>query len=82
MNIRNRGRNECIEAFASSHSWATPLDWKMHCETWDQGVEWAVRNLGSCSTLPDAQKELLAAELSYQGPEKNFNTQQAPESPL
>lgn len=36
-----------------------------HCESWDQGVEWAIRNLGSDSSLSDEHKGLLASELSY-----------------
>jgi hypothetical protein len=66
LNIRCHARIQHIQKI-SSIPWATPIDWKTHLESWDAGVEWAVSNLGSGSTLPDQHKALLASELSYEG---------------
>ena len=65
LNTRSLARNEHIRMFAPNLPSATPLDWKGHLESWDQGVEWVVRNLGSGSSSPDEHKALLASKLSY-----------------
>jgi hypothetical protein len=69
LNTRSLARIEHIRKIASILPWATPIDWKTHADSWDQGVEWAVCNLGSCSPLPDEHKVLLSSELTYQGPQ-------------
>jgi hypothetical protein len=65
-NIRSLARIQHIKSIVSTLSWATPIEWKTHLESWEQGVEWAVCNLGSGSSLPDEHKALLASELAYQ----------------
>lgn len=67
LNIRSHARIQHIQKI-SSIPWATPIDWKTHLDSWDQGVEWAIRTFGSGSSLPDEHKALLAAELSYKRP--------------
>jgi hypothetical protein len=62
-NTRSRGRSECIERLASTRPSATPVDWNLWREAWDQGVEWALHNLGSA--LTDEHTALLASELTY-----------------
>jgi hypothetical protein len=70
LNTRSFARSEHIEKIASTLPWATPLDWQTHLQSWEAGVEWAVRNLSSGSSLPDEQKALLSSELTYQGPKQ------------
>jgi hypothetical protein len=70
LNTRSLARSEHIEKIASTLPWATPLDWQTHLQSWEEGVEWALRNLGSGSSLPDEHKTLLSSELSYQGPKQ------------
>jgi hypothetical protein len=70
MNTRSLARSEHIQKVASTVPWATPLDWRTHLQSWEAGVEWAVRNLGSDSSLSDEHKALLSSELSYQGPKQ------------
>lgn len=68
LNTRSLGRSEHIQTVSTTYPWATPLDWKLHCESWDSGVEWAIHNLGCGSSLADEHKRLLISELSYRGP--------------
>jgi hypothetical protein len=68
LNIRAHGRIECIEKVAAKHPWTSSADWGISLEAWDQGVEWAVRTLGSGSALSDEHKALLASELTYKSP--------------
>ena len=70
LNIRSLARNEHIRRVSSSLLWATPIDWRSHGDSWNQGVQWAVRNLGSGSPLADEHKALLASESSYHGPKQ------------
>lgn len=67
-NTRSNGRIECIRTCVSRNPWATPLDWKMCSDAWDQGVEWALRNLDFDSSSTSEHKEVLKSELSYKGP--------------
>ena len=67
-NIRMHGRIDCIKRLASNHPWTTSADWRLAVDAWDQGVEWAVRNLGSDSILSEEHKSALVSELSYRGP--------------
>jgi hypothetical protein len=67
-NMRMHGRIDCIKMLASNHPWTSSADWQMAVDAWDQGVEWAVRNLGSDSTLSEEHRSLLVSELSYKGP--------------
>jgi hypothetical protein len=67
-NTRSNGRIECIRKLASTNP-STPLDWRLWMESWDQGVEWAVRNLDFDSPSTSEHKALLASELSYKGPQ-------------
>jgi hypothetical protein len=69
LNTRNLARSDYIGKLVSNLHPATALDWKSHCDAWDQGVEWAVGTLGSGSSLTDEHKALLASELSYRGPQ-------------
>lgn len=64
-NKRLHGRIECIKTVASKYQWTSPVDWRIAVGAWDQGVEWAVHNFGSCTSLPEEHKSLLASELSY-----------------
>jgi hypothetical protein len=66
-NTRSNGRIECIRKLASMNP-STPLDWRLWMESWDQGVEWALRNLDFDSPSTSEHKALLAWELSYKGP--------------
>lgn len=45
-NIRSRGRIEHIKRIASTLPWATPIDWKTHLESWDQGSGMGCRQPG------------------------------------
>jgi hypothetical protein len=63
-NNRTRGRIECIRKVASSYPWTTSADWRISLDAWDQGVEWAVRTLGSDSTLSEEHKALLGSEVA------------------
>lgn len=67
-NSRTHGRIDCIRKVASSHPWTTSADWRISVDAWDQGVEWAVRTLGSDSTLSEEHRALLASELTYKSP--------------
>ena len=69
-NSRMHGRIDCIKRIASNHPWSTSADWRLAVDAWDQGVEWAVRTLGSDSTLSEEHKIVLASELTYQGPKQ------------
>jgi hypothetical protein len=40
----------------------------MCSDAWDQGVEWALRNLDFDSSSTSEHKEVLKSELSYKGP--------------
>jgi len=74
-NIRGNGRSECIERFASTQPWATPFDWNLYREAWDQGVEWALHNLDFDSPSISEHKALLASELAYKGPCRSHSVQ-------
>lgn len=53
-------RSEYIQRLASSRPWETPLDWKAHLESWEQGAEWAFYNQGNADKndgmmVPDSE---------------------------
>lgn len=68
-NTRCLARIQHIQTVAANLRWATPLDWKAHLESWEAGVQWASRTLGSGSALSDEHKALLASDLSYKIPQ-------------
>jgi hypothetical protein len=68
LNTRRCGRSENIEKISSIHPWATPVDWELWRQSWDEGVEWAIRNLDFGSPSTSAHKALLASEPTYSLP--------------
>jgi hypothetical protein len=76
LNTRSCDRNENIQMLASSHDWATPLDWALWQQSWDQGAEWAIRTFYSDSPSTNVHKALLASELAYVPPSRKWTEAQ------
>lgn len=61
-NIRAAACIRDTERISSNRSWATPLDWAAYRDSWEAGVEWALRTLGSDSTLDSEHKTLFVSK--------------------
>jgi hypothetical protein len=56
------------DMLSSTHPWATVVDWGLWEQSWDAGVEWAIRNLDFDSPSTSAHKALLVSEPEYLSP--------------
>jgi hypothetical protein len=65
LNTRRIARIQSIENFSSSHPQATPYDWKVHQEAWDEGIQWTLHNLDSGTLQNSEHRALLASEPIY-----------------
>jgi hypothetical protein len=65
LDTRAYGRIEHIRKLCSIHPWATPIDWKTHLDSWDQGVEWAAHSHGRVTSSEG--KAAMESELTYIG---------------